>query len=302
MRVALSLSSDQQTTATAASEAEASGFDAVASGEHLFFHGPTGNAFISLAAAAGATTRIRLISSLTVLPLYQAVIAIKLATSLDQVSAGRFDFGVGVGGEFPPEFRAAGIDRRTRGARTDEALELARRLWSDTQVTHHGRFFDVPGLTLEPGPVQPGGPPVWIGGRSTAAMRRAGRHADVWLPYMFTPEQLAESLTVVRAEAERVDRDPAQIRAAVFCFGSVNEDAARARRDAVQGVSSIYQQDFERLADRYLLHGTPTDVLNRALEYRAAGAETLVLAPVPGPGRADTVETFASEVLPHLQR
>src|SRR3954454_7848328 len=113
-----------------AREAEALGFDGVAAGEHLFFHGPVGNAFISLAAAAGATSRVRLISSLTLLPLYPAALAVKLATTLDQVSGGRFDLGVGVGGESPPEFAAVGIDPAERGARADETLELARRLWA----------------------------------------------------------------------------------------------------------------------------------------------------------------------------
>src|SRR5688500_3074405 len=110
VHVALTLSSDQGSVATEARGAEAAGYDGVATGEHLFFHGPVANGFVTLAAAAGATSTIRLLSSLTVLPLYPAALAAKLASTLDQVSKGRFDMGVGVGGEHPPEFVAAGVE------------------------------------------------------------------------------------------------------------------------------------------------------------------------------------------------
>jgi alkanesulfonate monooxygenase SsuD/methylene tetrahydromethanopterin reductase-like flavin-dependent oxidoreductase (luciferase family) len=124
VQVMLTLGPDQRSVAADARAAEEQGFDGVAWGEHLFFHGAVANSFVTLAAAAGATSRIRLLSSVTILPLYPAVLAAKLATTLDQVSGGRFDFGVGVGGEFPHEFTAAGVSVRTRGRRTDEHLEL----------------------------------------------------------------------------------------------------------------------------------------------------------------------------------
>ena len=93
-----------------AQQAEKLGFDFVGCGEHLFFHGPTPNAFAMLAAAAGATSRIRLVSSIALLPLYPAPLVAKLAAVIDTISHGRFELGVGAGGEYPPEFVAAGID------------------------------------------------------------------------------------------------------------------------------------------------------------------------------------------------
>jgi probable F420-dependent oxidoreductase len=303
VRVILTLSSDQAAVAAEARAAEDAGFDGVATGEHLFFHGPVSNAFVSLAAAAGATARIRLLSSLTLLPIYPAALAAKLATTLDQVSCGRFDLGVGVGGEHPPEFVAAGVEVGDRGARADEALELLRLLWAGGDVDFEGRFARVPGLQLQPGPVQPGGPPIWLGGRRPAAIRRAGRFADVWMPYMYSPEQLAESLQTVHTEAEQRGRGPGAVRGAIFCWGHVAEDAASARRAAVETVSAVYQQDFERLADRYLLHGDPARVISRAHEYAEAGAETLVFSPASdGAARRASVDLFVREVLPALQR
>jgi probable F420-dependent oxidoreductase len=302
MRVVLTLSSDQTAVAEEARAAEDAGFDGVSTGEHLFFHGPVANGFVSLAAAAGATSRIRLLSSLTILPLYPAALAAKLATTLDQVSGGRFDLGIGVGGEHPPEFVAAGVEVGDRGARADEALELLRALWAGGDVDFAGKFTRVPGLRLEPGPVQSGGPPIWLGGRRPAAIRRAGRFADVWMPYMYSPEQLAESLRAVRTEAEQAGRAPDAVQGAIFCWGHVATDAATARRAAVETVSAVYQQDFDRLADRYLLHGDPERVIARAREYAAAGAQTLVFSPSSeGAVRRTSVELFVDEVLPALR-
>ena len=302
MHVVLTLGSDQGSVAAEARAAEDAGYDGVATGEHLFFHGPVTNGFVTLAAAAGATTRIRLLSSLTVLPLYPAALAAKLATTLDRVSNGRFDLGVGVGGEHPPEFVAAGVDVTQRGARADEALELMKQLWGGGAVDFDGRFARVPGLALEPGPVQPGGPPIWLGGRRPAAIRRAGRFADVWMPYMYSPEQVASSLGKVRDAAEAAGRDPAGIRGAVFCWGTVDPDPEEARREVVEGVGADYQQDFSRLADRYLLHGDPDRVAARAREYADAGAETLIFSPVgEGDRRREIVDLFTTAVLPRVR-
>lgn len=302
MQVFLTLSFDQGAVATEARAAEDAGYDGVAAGEHLFFHGPNPNGFVALAAAAGATSRIRLLSALTVLPLYPAALAVKLATTLDQVSCGRFDMGVGVGGEYPPEFVAAGVDVAERGARTDEALELMRALWAGHSVNFQGRFTRVPDLALAPGPVQPGGPPVWLGGRSPAAIRRAGRFGDVWMPYMYTPEQLASSLAEVRAATEAAGRDPAAVVGAIFCWGGVGVDPETSRREVIEGVSAVYQQDFTRLADRYLLHGDPDRVVRRVREYVDAGASTLIFSPVGArERRAEIRDLFTAEVLPKLR-
>jgi alkanesulfonate monooxygenase SsuD/methylene tetrahydromethanopterin reductase-like flavin-dependent oxidoreductase (luciferase family) len=206
-----------------------------------------------------------------------------------------------VGGEHPPEFVAAGVEVSERGARADEALDLMKQLWNGGLVDFAGRFATVPGLVLEPGPVQPGGPPIWLGGRRPAAIRRAGLFADVWMPYMYSPEQLAASLAEVRAAAEQAGRDPAGIRGAVFCWGGVDADAGRSRQEVVAGVSAVYQQDFDKLADRYLLHGDPDRVAARAREYADAGAETLIFSPVgEGDRRREIVDLFTTSVLPQL--
>jgi alkanesulfonate monooxygenase SsuD/methylene tetrahydromethanopterin reductase-like flavin-dependent oxidoreductase (luciferase family) len=105
----------------------------------------------------------------------------------------------------------------------------------------------------------------------------------------------------VRAAAEQAGRDPAGIRGAVFCWGGVDADAGRSRQEVVAGVSAVYQQDFDKLADRYLLHGDPDRVAARAREYEDAGAETLIFSPVgEGDRRREIVDLFTTSVLPQL--
>jgi probable F420-dependent oxidoreductase len=280
-----------------ARRAERLGFDYFCCGEHVFFHGPITNAFVALAAAAGATERVRLLSALTVLPVYPAALAAKLVATLDRVSGGRFEFGVGVGGEHPPEFAAVGVPVAERGRRADEALTVLAELFTGRPVTFHGEFTDIEAQVLDPAPQQP--PPIWVGGRQPAAVRRAARHAAVWLPYLVTPRRLAESLAEVRERAQQLGRPADAVRGAVFCWTAVLADDAAARRMVLDTVSGTYQQDFTRHAENYLLGGDPARVTARLAEYAAAGAADLVFAPACPPDAVDRViDTFAAEVLP----
>lgn len=301
MRVALMLPPDcalSDVTAHAR-QAEDAGFDALACGEHLFFHGATANAFVVLAAAAAVTERIRLLSALTILPLYPVALAAKLIATLDGVSEGRFDLGVGIGGEHPPEFDAVGVPVSERGRRTDEALEMLAALFTGAPTHSQGRYSSFAGQQLMPAPVQAPSPPIWVGGRRAASARRAGRHGSVWVPYLLTPEQLAAGMTTVRTTAAENGR--AEVAGAIYCWSAVHRDGRRAQQTATDTVGRIYQQDFEPLAERYLLTGTPADLLARLAEYQAAGAESLVFAPACPPEEYPAMVTlFAEDVLPEL--
>jgi alkanesulfonate monooxygenase SsuD/methylene tetrahydromethanopterin reductase-like flavin-dependent oxidoreductase (luciferase family) len=296
VQVGITLGADMRRMTEVARWAEGAGYDQVACGEHLFFHVPTPNAFIALSAAAGATERVRLLSALTLVPQYPAALLAKLVSGLDAVSNGRFDFGVGVGGEFPPEFVAAGVDVRTRGARTDESLDVLARLLGGSKVDFAGRWVEIPGLALRPPPVQQPGPPVWVGGRKPAARRRAGQFGDVWMPYLCTPEQLASGLAEVAAAHGREGR----VRGAVFAWGAVHPDREHAVRRATEVVGTVYRQDFTGLADRYLLAGTPDDVLRRLRSYHEAGCAHVVFCPAASAGTEwmEMAQLFADEVAP----
>ncbi len=282
--------------------AEDQGFDFVACGEHVFFHGPVSNAFVTLAAAAGATSRIRLMTALTILPIYPAVLAAKMIATLDGVSDGRVEIGVGVGGEHPPEFEACGVPIRERGRRTDESLNVLSALFTGEPVHFAGRWTTLDGQILEPAPVQRPAPPIWIGGRREAAIRRAGRHGDGWLPYLVTPEQLHAGLVTARDAAVECGRVAEDVRGGVFCWAAVDIDGRWARRTVLDVVSGIYQQDLSARADSYLVAGTPTEVTSRLREHAGAGAETVVFAPAcQSVDLERVVDTFATQVLAELR-
>ncbi len=283
-----------------ARRAEELGYDVVGCGEHVFFHAPTTNALVALAGIAGVTSRVRLLSAVTVLPVYPGALAAKMVATLDGISGGRFELGVGVGGEFPAELAACGVDPAERGPRTDEALEIMTRLFAGEEMHFAGRFARLDGLRLDPLPVQRPGPPVWVGGRKPASLRRAARFADVWLPYMVDPERFAAGLAEVRAQATGLGR-PAPA-GALFCWSNVGADGAAARREALDALAATYRQDFTPLADRYVPAGTPETVAARLREFAEAGVETVLFAPACPDDRLDAaVETFAREVAPALR-
>jgi probable F420-dependent oxidoreductase len=265
-------------TVAAAREAEELGFDYLSTGEHLMFHGAVPNGLISLAAAAGATERIKLFSSITLVPLYPPALLAKQVAMLDIVSQGRFTLGIGVGGEFPKEFDAVGVPVTERGARTNEALEVIDRLLTERDVSFDGRFTTLDEVTLSPPPVQKPRPPIWVSGRQDAAIRRAARHGDGWMPYLYTPEKLAESMDKVASFAAEVDRSPEAIEGGIYLFTCVNEDRDIALELANEQLSRQYNQDFSELVGKYALAGSPDDCIERLNQYIEAGARTIILA------------------------
>lgn len=282
--------------------AEQAGYDFIGCGDHLFFHGPTPSTFIHLAAAAGATSTLGLVTTIALAPLYPPAMLAKLAAALDVVSHGRFELGLGAGGENAAEFEAVGVPVESRFKRLEETLVVLRRLFAGGTVDYDGVFTRLPGVELLPGPVQPGGPPIWLAGRKDGAMRRAGRHADVWMPYMIDPGGLARTAARVGEYAEASGRAPGSVAAAAFLWVCADDDGDWARSTGIRHVSQTYGQDFAPLADRYLVLGTPEEVAARLGEYAAAGATRIVLqraAPAADQERLST--TLAHGVLPLMR-
>ena len=160
----------------------------------------------ALAVAAGATKRIRLLSTIVLLPIYPPVILAKLVADLDLASNGRYICAVGVGGEQVDEFRAAGIPVNERGRRGNEILTLLIKLWTEQNVTFKGRYYNVDDVTLNPPPLQKPHPPIWVGGRKDAAMRRAARFGTGWMPYFYSPERYKDSVVKIKRYAAEEGR------------------------------------------------------------------------------------------------
>ncbi|MCW2758151.1 MAG: putative F420-dependent dehydrogenase [Nocardioidaceae bacterium] len=277
---------------------ESQGWDILATGEHVSFNLPIANSFVSLAAAAAVTTRIELMSSMALLPLYPAGLAAKMAAALDNVSGGRFLFGVGVGGENPREFDACGVPVKERGSRMDESLEIIRRLWSGEAEEFAGRHYSFEGVRIAPPPVRRPGPPIWVAGRKEVAMRRAALHGDGWMPYMYSPEMLADSVATIAGYRQR----PEPVENGAYLWSCVHEDPATAVRYAEESLGKTYRQDFSTMVDRYLVVGDVDHAVARTLDYVEAGARTVIFgAACPRAYAERHVELLATEVVPRVR-
>ncbi|MCD2196046.1 LLM class flavin-dependent oxidoreductase [Actinomycetospora endophytica] len=277
MKIGLMLpgTADAAEIPTLAARAEELGFDFVGSGEHVLFGSPTSNAFVTLAAAAAATSRIRLLSAVTLLPLYPAALAAKMTATVERLSGGRFELGVGVGGENPAEFAACGVPVSARGRRTDAALATVRAYLAGEAVAVEGEPTH-----LDPLPTRP--VPIWVGGRAEASMRRAGRAGDVWMPYLCSPDRVRRGLRVANDVAAEQGRPP--VTGGLLAWSAIADTRAEARALAVGTLKRIYGQDMDRIVDACVPYGTPDEVLARFGEYAEAGAEQILFAPLCAEG------------------
>ena len=294
-----------------ARRAEALGFDRITTGEHLMDGNPPRPTVLSIpamAAAAGATKTLRVMTGIVIVPLYNPVLLAKMISTLDVVSAGRVDFGIGISGQrgTQVEFDAVGVSVRTRGRRTDEMLQVMKRLWTEEHVSHHGRFFDFDDVTLLPGPVQQPHPPIWVSGRSDAAMRRAALLGDGWYPYLSTVRRLKQSNEQIRQIAAEAGRDLSGFHWGLNQPTSIMDNPEEALAQAVENVGQRYvtaERSAEDIAKALCIAGTPEDCVRSVQERIDAGVRDFnlsFLAPDID-GIFQQMETFSRQVMPHFR-
>ncbi len=294
-----------------AQKAEELGFDRITTGEHLMDGNPPRPTLLNIpvmAAAAGATRTLRVMTGIVIAPLYHPVMLSKLVTSLDLVSKGRLDFGIGVSGQrgTQVEFDALGISVRTRGRRTDEMLEVMKRLWTEEHVSHQGRFFNFEDVTLLPRPQQQPYPPIWVAGRSDAAMRRAALHGDGWYPYLFTVRRLRATNETVRKMAADAGRDLAGFHWGLNQPTAISEDRAEALATAVSHVGQRYvtpERTAEDIAQALCLTGTPQDCIKAIEERIDAGVRDFIFGflSADAAGLYRQMELVSRQVIPYFR-
>lgn len=270
---------DLEGLAERAARAEALGLHRLAVSDHLVYHVPTFDPVVCLSVMAAATSRVRLASQVLVLPLRHPVQVAQSFASLDVLSGGRIELGVGVGGEWPGEYAAVGIDPRTRGRRADESLQVVRALWDGEAVSFAGEHFRLEGTRLGLRPVQGGHPPIVVGGRSEAALERAARLGDRWDGIFFDPVTYARRAALLRELAAGAGRE---VGTGLVLWGCVGPPRAEARRRIADTLERFYQLPFERFA-RSALWGDLDDCRARIEELAAAGATDISVIPVGDP-------------------
>lgn len=267
--------------------ADASGIDRVWVGDHVSFKGGQGYDGLLLASAlAAVTTRVRIQTAVYLLPLRHPVPVARQVTGVSQQAPGRLTFGVGVGGEDPTEVINCGVDPATRGRRMDESLALLRRLLAGEVVDHDGEAFHLEKASIRPVPDPP--VPVVVGGRSPAALRRAGWLGDGWLGVWVSPDRLARSIGEVSAAAADAGRVDVTWDHGILAWCGFGPTAEAAQPLLAAAMERLYQMPFDRFA-RYSPAGRPDDVAAALAPYVDAGATTVLIAGVA----ADADEALA---------
>jgi probable F420-dependent oxidoreductase len=288
MRIGISLLNnwgieDAQTLVGLAARADELGFDSVWAHDHVFNVGhvlerigsrPYYEPLTLLSFVAARTTRVRLGTSVLVLPYHNPIRLAKAAATLDVLSGGRLLLGVGVGA-IEQEMEAMGTPFKQRGAFTDEAIAVMRTLWSEEDPRFDGKFSRFAGMKFSPKPFQKRSIPIIIGGISRAAIRRAARVGDGWQPLGLGPDALGEAISVLREELRACGRDASQVPVSI----TLPLAAPRGRR--------------------FALGNSPADLVRNVKALAGLGVETLVISGNtndPNEARA-SMEMVAREVL-----
>jgi probable F420-dependent oxidoreductase len=283
--------------------AEMLGCDTLWIGEHLAFHVPTFDALTAMAAVAARTRRIGIGVGVVLLPLRPAAVIAKAATTLDILSGGRLRLGVGVGGEFPKEFEVAGVSLAERGRRADEAIAILRLLWAPGPASFQGRFVQFTDVRMEPKPLQPGGPPILVGGRSERAIQRAATLGDGFMPYLYTPAQYARARQRLDGYGAAAGRDPTTLAMPMYQFIYVAACDDEAQAVLATRLQQTYQQSFARLVSKYCTAGTPATCRASLQAYVDAGVREFILTPpVVSPHEfRQQLDFYAAEIFPALR-
>lgn len=295
-------------TARQAKLMEKLGYEYFSSGEHFMRGsppGPTHAALPLLGVAAGATESIRILSSIILVPFYHPLVLARTTATLDVASGGRLTLGVGIGGEFPVEFEAAGLNVKQRGRRTNECLDVLRRLWTGEPVTFEGRHFQLDKAQINPPPIQKPHPPVWVSGRRDAAMLRAVRFGEGWMPYFYDPARYRASVEKIVGFAEEEGRDLANFQWACFPYISIYPTEEEAAQVAAKSLGSayLYGGDFLNIVRSYCILGPVKSCIARIQEFIDAGARHFIFSVAcPPEDRERHLETIANEIIPYFRQ
>ncbi len=252
-------------------------------------HGHCFDQLAALAFIAGCTTRLKLLTSVMVVPHRPVIQTAKTLSTIDVLSNGRLILGVGAGW-MEEEFKLLGAPFKERGAATDEYIEAFKQLWTAERPSYKGRHVDFEDVIFAPKPMQPGGPPIWVGGESPAAMRRTIKLGDGWYPGnnnqqmpMDTPERLKAGIGKLHRMAEAAKRDPASIDMGLI----------------VQGPFDWARQETQDKSARRMFTGTSVEMRadSAALAEAGVGHVALRLGGETVTEAIDRIERFGAEVI-----
>ena len=278
--VVLSRRPDPSSIYELADRAEALGFHSVWVGDSLTAR-PRLEPLTTLAAVGARTRRIRLGTAVFLAALRHPVLVAHQMATLDWLSGGRVDLGIGYGRPSDPaqehEFKILDLDVRQRIKMSEEFVQIVQQLWRENDISHAGTFTRFERVTLEPKPTQPGGVPIWLASNNVEpGLKRVGRMADGWLNNIASPELYRDCLQKIRAYAAEAGRDPDAIQPGLyFTLAAGGNDALAEGRTFL---SEYYNRPYEAVAKAMLcVMGNWDEVMDRIEAYGEAGARTIIL-------------------------
>ena len=275
--------SDPQDVVDLAVGAEQLGYDSVWVNHHILNLGyiyerlegrPYYDALTVLTWVGALTERVRLGTTVMVLPYLNPIVLAKSVATLDSMSGGRVTLGVGVG-MLREENEALGSDFTTRGRYSDESIEIMRELWTSEDASYSGRFFNFGPVKFAPKPVQPGGVPILIGGMSPAAQRRAARLGDGWHPNGGSVARIGEQFSAIKNMSEDYDRDPGSLQLVVRCEADVLNTESRDPSTPMIGTPDELARSvagFEEIGATEIVLGISTSDIDRIRRIQEAFA------------------------------
>jgi probable F420-dependent oxidoreductase len=272
--------------------AESLGFHGAWTQESVLGPAPTLAPLELMSFAAACTQRLRLGCAVFVSPLHNPIHLAKGISTLDQLSRGRIEVGVAIGGR-GRMFSAFEVDPSQLVARFTEGLRLMKACWTESRITFEGRFWQLDGASVEPKPFQKPYPPLWLGGNRPAAVRRALSYGDGFFGAgSSTTAQFAQHVQVLRAAQAEAHLDPSTFQIAKRVYIVIDDDAARAQERAEAGLKQIYgSAGLSAVA----VYGPPSACIAGLREVAQAGAELIQLHPLFD--EAEQMERLAAEVL-----
>jgi probable F420-dependent oxidoreductase len=278
--------------------AEELGFESGWTLEQVLGPAPMLNPTETLTYAAACTERLRLGCVVYVSTLHSPVHLAKSLSTLDRLSRGRLEVGVGTGGQ-GRMFSAFAVDPATLVSRFTESLQLIKALWTEPRITFRGRFWQLDDAAMEPKPVQQPHPPIWFGANHPAALRRAVRLGDGFFGAgSSTTARFVEQVQVVRETLAETGRDPGSFRIAKRVYIGVDDDPDRARRRVVEQLQRLYPFLPPDSLEAVAVHGGPDACVAGLRDVADAGAELILVNPLFD--EHAQMERLAAEVIPKL--
>ena len=260
---------------------ERAGLDHVAVGDHVSFYVGFGmDGLIRSAQYLGASDTLRVNTGVYLLPLRHPVPTARSLSELSAMAPGRFVFGVGVGGEDPNEVEMCGVDPRTRGRRMNECIQIVRGLLTGEPVDFDGEFFQLSGARVVPAADPP--IPIVVGGRSDAAIRRAGTLGDGWFGIWVSARRYGQVVEQMQAHAADAGRGEVSWTNALNVWCGVAESTGAARALVAPAMEAFYQLPYDRF-EKWSPHGSAAEVADRLAGVSESGVTTIAASEFGNP-------------------